>query len=97
MKEPEHVRLTTNEHGQQVIQVHIPPKQWHIAEWKRCQGVMLNLLSKGPLPAKQVAEALQLAGFSPSNIRRTKERTGIISQYRGTVETSGDWWWHCPT
>jgi len=90
------VKLTTDTDGKVVIQVRIPAKRYNQTEWMRCQRFLLDLLSKGPLPATKAKKAAQLAGFSDSIIRQSKERTGIGSEYRGTVEKHGIWWWNTP-
>jgi len=76
-----------------VIQIPLPPLLKYQAKGKACKSFLRDLLSVAPLPATQAKEAALLAGFAKSTIRQAKEQAGIVSEYRGTPEKHGIWWW----
>jgi len=80
---------------QESILIRVPERGW-LPEWKLCEQFLMDALSAGPLPCTDVQDAALMAGFSSSTIRQVKERTGIRSEWHGTVTESGRWWWSWP-
>jgi len=85
---------TIYKNGLQVVLVHVPDYEY--PTWKMARRFLFELLAKGELPAKACLKACKEAGLTESSIRKAKMRTGIVSNWQGTVEASGHWWWKLP-
>jgi len=73
--------------------VPVPDEKLHGTEWERCVAFLESLLADGALPATTATDAAMQAGFSPSVLRQTKERMGIVSRYTGKPHHAGVWYW----
>jgi hypothetical protein len=58
---------------------------------------LLELLSDGPLPVKQVRSEADAAGHSWATIKRAKKNAGVIAFREGGVAEKGQWLWRLPT
>jgi len=83
--------LTIN--GVRHLLVPVPDEKLHDTEWARCVAFLESLLADGALPATTANAAAKQTGFSPSILRQTKERLGIVSHYTGKPHHPGVWYW----
>ncbi len=63
---------------------------------REAEGVLREILSKGPVLALEVVEEVAKAGISRATFRRAKATLKIKSERRGGIGGEGQWWMSLP-
>jgi len=60
------------------------------------QNFLIDLLTAGPLPRKELEKAADGAGVSDKTLRRAKSALGVIAERTGGIAGEGKWTWRLP-
>lgn len=60
------------------------------------KSFLIDLLTAGPLPRKELEKAADGAGISDKTLRRAKTALGVVAERTGGLAGEGKWTWRLP-